>query len=553
MEQKWWHSAIGYEIYPKSFKDGNGDGIGDLYGVLEKLDYLADLGINLIWLCPINKSPMVDHGYDVADYEEIDPIFGDKDTLKLLITEAKKRDIKIILDLVVNHSSDQHEWFQKALANPDGPYGDYYIFRKGTATEAPNNWYGIFNGSTWEKVGDDQSDLYYLHIFTKEQPDLNWENQKLREEIYGMIRRWLDFGIAGFRVDAISHVKKNFNYTNQHSERPDGLYNGMAYFNNVTGIVDILQELKSETFAQYDCFTVGEANTPTPAQLSEYAGENGHFSSVFDFFHTPYHVEEDQFRDNPLALVELLKEKIFNLHQNLAKDVFLTNITENHDNARSIDKFIPKNLQNFHSASLLGSVNFFLRGIPFLYQGQEIGMKNYPKKKITEYKDPTTLRQYDEKLLLRESPEEALSYYNRASREHSRTPMQWDSSENAGFSTGIPWFEVNPNKNEIHVEKSLLLAYYKKMIALRKNPDYQDNWIYGDFSPLFSEKEGLISYERRHNGQKICCLFQCRNSKCTIFLKKDGLKVLLSNYETNIIEDATITLRPFEVLILEIV
>ncbi len=534
MLKQWWHEAIGYEIYPKSFKDGNHDGIGDLIGIIEKLDYLQELGINLIWICPIYQSPMIDHGYDIANYEEIDEMFGDKEILKKLLEEAKKRDIKVLMDLVVNHTSNQHEWFQKALKDPHGKYGQYYIFRQGTKDIPPNNWSGIFNGSTWERVGGADSDLYYLHIFTTEQPDLNWENPDLRKEIYDMMKRWLDFGIAGFRVDAISHIKKNFDYETQIAERKDGLFFGLDYFNNVDGIDIFLNDMKDEIFSKYDCFTLGEVNTPTIQQLEEYAGEGGYFSSVFDFCHTFLNVAEEEYVENFASFVADWKKKLFYVQTKTKPTTFLANIIENHDLPRGINRFLPEEYHSFYSESLLGTVNFFMKGIPFLYQGQEIGMKNFPKEDIHAFQDPTTLRQFEEKIAFGYSKEEALVFINRTSREHTRTPMQWDSSLYGGFSKREPWFEMNPNKESIHTNENSLLYYYKKMIALRKNKIYQDTWIYGTIEPIFEEIEGIIAYIRKDEKHSLLCL-NCMNAKeVTIVFPYSIKKVLLANYEDRI-------------------
>lgn len=299
MLKKWWYNTIGYQIYPKSFQDTNGDGIGDLKGITAHLDDLADLGINVIWLCPINKSPMKDHGYDISDYEEIEPMFGSKDDLRELILEANQRGIKILMDLVVNHTSIEHPWFQKALEDPDGEYGKYYIIREGKDGKEPNNWRSIFGGSAWEQIKG--TNLYYLHLFTKWQPDLNWENPILRKKIYDMINGWLDLGIRGFRVDAISHLKKDFTYQNLPSDGADGYVNGFPYFSNVDGIGAFLKELKENTFQKYDAMTIGEVDEETLSDtLSDYIGENGYFSTIFDFCHAQFLVNSAEWKDKPL-------------------------------------------------------------------------------------------------------------------------------------------------------------------------------------------------------------------------------------------------------------
>ncbi len=548
MEKKWWHESIGYQIYPKSFMDSNGDGIGDLRGIIEKLDYLEYLGINLIWICPIFKSPQVDHGYDISDYEDIDPMYGTKEELKELIEKAKQKGIRIILDLVVNHTSEEHAWFKEALVNKDSKYRDYYVFKKGVKNIPPNNWAGLFNVSTWEKIDTDNdgNDEYYLHIFTKEQPDLNWENPALRREVYDVVNRWLDFGIAGFRVDAISHIKKNYDYTNKKTDRSDGLYFALEHFNNCDGIVDLLQELKRETFAKYDCFTVGEVNQPTTKDLADYVGENGHFSSVFEFSHVYSNINKEENREDIVSFWNKLKNILFKVQLAVDEHTFITNILENHDLCRAIDRFIPKKYQNFYSASMLATTNFFMKGIVFIYQGQEIGMTNFPKKDIHEYKDPTTIRRYEKELELGKTPAEALANVNISSREHSRTPIQWNNEKNAGFTTGQPWFEVNPNYSEINVEiqlkdKDSLLNYYKRLVVLRKK--YNDVFVHGKFETLFVDNKSILAYKR----DDIVVVNNYSNDE--VVLDLDINEVLLSNYDDVIYSKNTATLKPFQSII----
>lgn len=546
MERKWWHEAIGYQIYPKSFMDSNGDGIGDINGITKKLDYLEDLGINLIWICPIFKSPQIDHGYDISDYDEIDEMYGSKEDLRVLIDEAKKRGIKILLDLVVNHSSNEHKWFKEALKDPESKYGKYYYFKRGTKDTPPNNWRGIFSGSAWEKVGDENSDLYYLHIFTKEQPDLNWENKELRQEVYDMVNRWLDFGVAGFRVDAINHIKKDFSYKNLPSDRADGLVNGLDYFNSEAGIEDFLQELKHETFDKYDCFTLGEVDISKEKLMREYTNPiDGHFNSAFDFGHVHRNIFIENYT-NSIDFMESIKSSLFKNQQRVGNDIRLTNVIDNHDTSRSIDRSIFKEDKSFYSATMLVGMNFFLKGIPFIYQGQEIGMTNYPKEKITDFKDPTTLRQYEEKILLGETPEEAFNFLNTKSREHARTPVQWDSTQNAGFTTGEPWFGVNPNYNEINVElqknnPNSMLNYYRKLIACRKK--YIEQFVYGNFTPIFKHIKGILGYKR----DNIYVLNNCTNQSIKLKIKIN--EVILSNYDEVDFNKKALLIKPFQTII----
>lgn len=546
MEKKWWHNAIGYQIYPKSFMDSNGDGVGDLAGITQKLDYLQELGINLIWICPIFKSPQADHGYDISDYDAIDEMYGSKEDLRILIDEAKKCDIKVLLDLVVNHSSNEHKWFKEALKDPEGKYGKYYYFKRGTKDAPPNNWRGIFNGSTWEKVGDENSDLYYLHIFTTEQPDLNWENPELRQEVYDMVNRWLDFGVAGFRIDAINHIKKDFSYTNLPSDRVDGLVSGIEYFNSTEGIAEFLQELKRETFDKYDCFTLGEVLLSDEKRLHDYINpKDGHFNSVFDFSHTYHNVLLGDY-ENPIHFFETIKEGLFTSQKRVGNDKFITNVIDNHDTCRSIDRAILKEHQNFYSQSMLVSMNFFLKGIPFIYQGQEIGMTNFPKEKITDFKDPTTLRQYEEDVMLGKNSTDVFNEINIRSREHSRTPVQWNDCENAGFTTGTPWFDVNPNYKEINAQSQIddansLLSYYKKIIACRKK--YSDDFVYGSFTPIFKHIKGVFGYKR--NNIKV--INNCTSESIRLKIRVD--EVILTNYNEIEYNKKSVILKPFQTLI----
>ena len=387
MEKKWWHKTVGYQIYPKSFQDTNGDGIGDLKGVIRHLDKIEKLGANVIWLCPVFASPMVDNGYDISDYMDIDPSFGTMEDMKELIAEAKKRGIRILMDLVVNHSSDRHAWFQAALKDPFGKYGKYYVFREGKDGKEPNNWRSIFGGSAWEKVpGYDK--LYYLHIFTKEQPDLNWENPKLREEIYEMILKWMDLGLGGFRLDAISHLKKNYQYTNLPPDGPDEYNMAFEYFNNVDGLADILREMKERTFAPTDALTIGEYDHMGPEDVEDVIGENGSFSSVFDFCHTLDNVRNPKW-GNTVALFDDYRDQLFAAQKIVDGRGMLCNFLENHDKTRIIDRFLMPEDQNRYSEKMLPVTNFFLPGIVFLYQGQEIGMRDNPKQ---SFRDSSTNR-----------------------------------------------------------------------------------------------------------------------------------------------------------------
>lgn len=556
MLQKWWHNTIGYQIYPKSFQDTNGDGIGDLKGVTAHLDDLADLGINVIWLCPVNKSPMKDHGYDISDYEEIDPMFGSKDDLRELIREADRRGIRILMDLVVNHTSSEHPWFQKALEDPDGKYGKYYVIQEGKEGNAPNNWRSIFGGSAWERIGD--TNRYYLHIFTKWQPDLNWENPALRQEIYGMVNRWLDLGIRGFRVDAISHLKKDFSCSELPADGADGLANGFACFTNAEGIGVFLDELRENTFQRYDAMTIGEVDEGLPpGALTKYIGENGYFSTIFDFCHSIFHVGAAQWRDQPAAMMDELKKLLFAKQEMVRGRGLLCNYMENHDLSRAVERFIPENEIDFYSSSLVGGINFFLPGIVFLYQGQAIGMRDFRKKELSEFKDPTTFVMYEEQIKNGMTAEESFARINLESREHARTPMQWNDTPNAGFSTVEPWFSVNPNYHSINYEAQKkdpdsLYAFYKKMIALRKSGDFQELFIYGSFTPIYEEEPGIIAYKRSYDGRSVLIVNNAKPEETTLVLPDTVKNMLLSNYDTVILNDGMLRLKRYQTAVMEL-
>lgn len=555
MQKKWWHNTIGYQIYPKSFQDTNGDGIGDLQGIVAHLDDLADLGINVIWICPVNKSPMFDHGYDVSDYEVIDPMFGTNEDMQRLIAEAGRRGIKILMDLVINHTSSEHLWFQKALEDPEGDYGKYYIIKEGKEGKEPNNWRSIFGGSAWERIKG--TNKYYLHLFTKWQPDLNWENEKLRKEIYAMVNRWLDMGIGGFRIDAINHLKKDFNYHNLPADGADGYVNGFPFFRNVKGLEVFLEELKDAAFKPYDAFTIGEVDDIEPEKLNAFIGENGYFSSIFDFCHTRYHINAPYWKEKPVEMINDFRDALFRKQESVRGKGLLCNFLENHDLSRACQRFIPEEHLGFHSMSMLGCVNFFFPGIVFLYQGQAIGMLDYKKKEISEFKDPVTFNLYEGYLLEGMTEEMALEKLNIESREHSRTPMQWSSEKNAGFTTGEPWFSVNPNFREINLDASKknrdsLYYFYQKMIALRKSEEYQNLFIYGEFIPVFEKIDGVIAYERKDIGKHVLVINNAKPDRERLQFDYLVKKILLSNYGKVIIENGYLELEAYETAIFEV-
>ena len=450
MNQKWWHDKVAYQIYPKSFLDSNGDGIGDLRGIISKLDYLKALGVDIIWLSPIYRSPFVDQGYDISDYYAIAEEFGTMEEFDELLAEAKKRDMYIIMDLVINHCSDQHEWFQKALADPEGEYGDYFYFRKGKNGNPPSNYRSYFGGNCWEPVPG--TDLYYFHMFAKEQPDLNWENPKLRQELYNMVNWWLDKGLAGFRIDAIINIKKNLDFPDFEPDGPDGLAGCWKMVESVDGVGEFLQDLKRNTFQKHDAFTVAEVFNMKEGELPAFIGEDGHFSTIFDFSAHCLSDGAHGWYDAPPIDFKAWRKAITDSQLEVQECGFEANIIENHDEPRGVSRFLPEYARTATGTKMLGTVSLLLRGIPFIYQGQEIGMQNSVWNSIEEYDDISTKDQYHVAREAGLTDAEALTVCGRMSRDNARTPVQWNGQANAGFTTGTPWLKVNPNYTAINVE-----------------------------------------------------------------------------------------------------
>ena len=518
LDKKWWKKEVGYQIYPRSFYDSNNDGIGDLNGITEKLDYLKNLGITLIWVCPIFKSPMDDNGYDISDYYDVNPEFGTKEDLEKLIKEAEKRGIKVILDLVINHTSDEHEWFLEALKNPESKYRNYYIFKRGENGLPPTNWRSHFGGSAWEKVegeaDEDGNEMYYLHLFTKKQPDLNWENPEVRKELYQMVNYWLEKGIAGFRVDAINSIKKDAGYLDLPVDGADGMAYNVEYTLNQPGIEEFLSELAKETFKKYNAMTVAETPMLEYERYNDFIGDDGFFTMIFDFSYADLDMTKGGFyyslRDIPT--VEL-RDKIFESQLTQQKYGWGAPFFENHDLPRSLNKFFGEKA-NETNAKLLANVFFFLRGTPFIYQGQEIGMDNFVRNDISEFDDIASKDQYQRALGEGFSSEEALYFVNKRSRDNSRTPMQWDNSKNAGFSkdeNSKSWIKLTGSQATTNVadqinDKDSIFSHYKKMIDLRQNGKYSDCLTFGDFISVPLENEKIIAYVRKYGNQKVLCI-----------------------------------------------
>ena len=553
MERKWWHEKVAYQIYPKSFCDTNGDGIGDLRGIISKLDYLKELGVDIIWLSPIYKSPFVDQGYDISDYYAIAEEFGTMEEFDELLAEAKKRDMYLIMDLVVNHCSDKHEWFQKALADPDGPYADYFYFRKGKNGNPPSNYRSYFGGNCWEPVPG--SDKYYFHMFAKEQPDLNWENPKLREEIYRMINWWLDKGLAGFRIDAIINIKKDLAFPDMEPDGDDGLASCWRMVENVEGVDELLEDLKNHTFAKKDAFTVGEVFNIGVEDLPDFIGENGHFSTIFDFSAHMLSDGEHGWYDAPPISFDAWKKAITDSQMRVQNVGFEANIIENHDEPRGVSRFLPDYAQNADGAKMLGTVSVLLRGIPFIYQGQEIGMQNARWNSVDEFDDISTKDQYRMAREAGLSDAEALAVCSTMSRDNARTPMQWKDAPQAGFTSGTPWLKVNDNYPVINVEKEeeqpdSVLHYYRKLIALRKSGEYRELFTYGKFEPAYENADHVMAYYRILQGRRVLVAANFGTDTIELDWEVPAKKVLLSNKKRKNAENKLI-LEKCEVFVTE--
>ena len=553
MQKKWWHDKVAYQIYPKSFCDTNGDGIGDLRGIISKLDYLKELGVDIIWLSPIYKSPFVDQGYDISDYYAIAEEFGTMEEFDELLAEAKKRDMYLIMDLVVNHCSDKHEWFQKALADPDGPYADYFYFRKGKNGNPPSNYRSYFGGNCWEPVPG--SDKYYFHMFAKEQPDLNWENPKLREEIYRMINWWLDKGLAGFRIDAIINIKKDLAFQDMEPDGDDGLASCWRMVENVEGVDALLEDLKNHTFAKKDAFTVGEVFNIGVEDLPDFIGENGHFSTIFDFSAHMLSDGEHGWYDAPPISFDAWKKAITDSQMRVQNVGFEANIIENHDEPRGVSRFLPDYAQNADGAKMLGTVSVLLRGIPFIYQGQEIGMQNARFNSVDEFDDISTKDQYRMAREAGLSDAEALAVCSVMSRDNARTPMQWKDAPQAGFTSGTPWLKVNDNYPVINVEKEegqpdSVLHYYRKLIALRKSGEYRKLFTYGKFEPAYENADHVMAYYRILQGRRVLVAANFGTDTIELDWEVPAKKVLLSNKKRTNAENKLI-LEKCEVFVTE--
>jgi oligo-1,6-glucosidase len=548
MNKQWWKEAVIYQIYPRSFKDSDGDGIGDLRGIIDKLDYLKELGITVIWLNPVYVSPNADNGYDISDYYNIMPEFGTLEDFEELLAKAHGRGIKIIMDLVVNHTSDEHQWFIQSRKSRQNPYREYYIWRDGKNGKEPNNWGAFFSPSGWEL--DENSGQYYLHLFSKKQPDLNWEHQPLRQEIYKMMNFWLEKGIDGFRMDVINMIKKpeDLPNSNQASNTAEGYVFDVDLYTNNPGLVDFLQEMNKNTISRYDCMTVGETPAVTPEVALPYVQEGNHtLNMVFQF-------EVMDLKENfDLVRFKEIQQKWYD--GIIAKGGWNSQYLNNHDQPRQVSVFGSERAFRAESAMLLGTMLHTLPGTPYIYQGEEIGMTNSIFRSIDEFNDINARHYYSEMLKQGKSIEETMAWLNKYSRDHARTPMQWSDAENAGFTTGTPWIKVNPNYTEINVVDALnnrnsVFYYYQKLIELRKNNDVM---IYGDFHDLLPKDKEVYTYTRTLGPVEWMILLNFSDADKDVGLGRNAEgQVMLSNYPDYGGEGQLVHMRPYEAVILQL-
>lgn len=516
--KKWWQNAVVYQIYPRSFQDSNGDGIGDLNGIIQRLDYLEDLGINAIWLSPVCKSPQDDNGYDISDYQDIDPMFGSLDDMERLIAEAKKRNIRIMMDLVLNHSSDEHRWFLEAKKSKDNPYHDYYVWRDGKEGELPNDMRACFGGPAWEWVPE--LGQYYFHQFSVKQPDLNWENPKLRREIYDMILWWMDKGASGFRLDVIDQIAKE----------PD-----KKITCNGPRLHEFLRELSKETFRKGDLITVGEAWGSNTELAKLYSNPDGsEFSMVFQFEHIGLDQQEGKEKWDlaPLPFLKL-KEILGRWQQALYGCGWNSLFWNNHDLPRIVSRWGNDGEYRVESAKMMGTLLHGMQGTPYIYQGEELGMTNV-KYDIEEYRDIETCNMYKERIATGYDKEDVMKSIYAKSRDNARTPMQWDASKNAGFTTGTPWIKVNPNYTTINAASQVndpdsIFSYYKKLVHLRK--EYAV-FVDGRFTMFLPEDENIFAYTRENEDSKlvVVCNFFDKTLPMPLKEEVEGMELLLGNY-----------------------
>lgn len=556
MQKTWWKESVVYQIYPRSFKDSNGDGIGDINGIIQKLDYLKDLGIDVIWLSPVYQSPNDDNGYDISDYQEIMAEFGTMDDWEDLLKEVHQRGMKLIMDLVVNHSSDEHKWFMESRKSKDNPYRDYYIWRPGKDGREPNNWRSTFSGSAWDY--DSATDEYYLHIFSKKQPDLNWKNPKLRNNVYEMMKWWLDKGIDGFRMDVINFISKVPGLPDAPNPNGEKYVSGSRFFKNGPKIHEFLQEMHQEVLAKYDIMTVGEMPGVTVEEAKKYTNlERNELQMVFQFEHMDLDSGPGGKWDlKPLDLRDL-KQSITKWQTGLHGVGWNSLYLNNHDQPRVVSRFGDDKSYRVESAKMLATFIHMLQGTPYVYQGEEIGMTNVQYDSIDDYRDIEILNMYQEKVIEgNESHQKVMESIYVKSRDNARTPFQWNSSKNGGFTSGEPWIKINPNYQEINAEAAIsdpnsVYHYYRKLIQLRKQYEII---VYGDYHLLLPEHEQIYAYQRTLENEKLLVITNFSGAEVEWIAPSDlNFKVrekLIGNYpDQNSKEISMLSLRPYEAIV----
>ncbi|MHB1130946.1 MAG: glycoside hydrolase family 13 protein [Chloroflexota bacterium] len=555
MQRQWWKESVVYQIYPRSFRDSNGDGIGDLRGIIEKLDYLAQLGVDVVWLSPVYKSPNDDMGYDISDYRDIMDEFGTLADWEELVAGLQARGIRLIMDLVVNHTSDEHSWFVESRKSRDNPYRDYYFWRGGREGREPNNWRSVFGGSAW--TYDELTGEYYLHLFSTKQPDLNWENPQVRQEVYAMMRWWLDKGVDGFRMDVITAISKSPGLPDAPVVSPARYQWGGQYINHGPRLLEFLQEMKREALVPYDTLTVGEAFGTTTAQAIQLTNpQTGPLNMVFQF----EHIRLDADPGSPTGWgwhrweLSDLKQVMTRWQRNLEGKGWNSQYLSNHDQPRQVSRFGDDGQYRVESAKLLATFLHLLQGTPFIYQGEELGMTNVAFSSIEDYRDISTRNHYrelvDEEGVDRQA---ALELVHRKSRDNARTPMQWDDSENAGFTSGTPWIKVNPNYREINAARALadpdsVLHYYRRLIRLRKENRVV---VEGRYDLILDDDPAIYAFTRTLQNRRLLVILNFSAGTPVFALPADlpaaNPELLIANYPVESGEDLRrLTLRPFE-------
>ena len=547
----WWKSSVVYQIYPKSFKDSNGDGIGDLVGIIEKLDYLKDLGVKVLWLTPIYVSPQNDNGYDIADYYNIDPMFGNMEDFKRLLKEAHKRDMKLILDMVVNHTSTEHNWFKEGIKDVSNPYHDFYIWK-----DEPNNWKSKFGGSAWEYV--ESLNKYYLHLFDNTQADLNWENPKLREEIYKVMRYWLDMGVDGFRLDVINLLSKDTRFLDD--DFKSAIRDGRRFYTDGPKIHEYLKLMNKEVFSKYNgIMTAGEMSSTTIENCIKYTNpDNEELDMTFNFHHLKVDYPEGEKWKLASFDFHMLKKLLFEWQVEMEKgNGWNALFWCNHDQPRVVSRFGNDILYREESAKILATALHLMRGTPYIYQGEEIGMTNPNFNDIKDYRDIESINAYNNLLEKGIEKHEVLSILKNRSRDNSRTPMQWNNKKEAGFTSGTPWIKVADNYNNINVEleqnrNNSIIDYYKKLIKIRKNNDVVSE---GRFIPILEDHPNVLAYIRELNGKRILIACNFYENKTRVSLEKfkgSEYVTILSNSEKNSIDKGNLFLEPYGAIVLEL-